>query len=113
MANAERLCDFQPVVGRRFTFRAKPVPNWNGVTEGEVLAVELYRRLVYSWHTLGAAGSFETLVTWTLSPTPTGTRLHMEQSGFRPQDEPNYQGATCGWGRFAERLERVLDDLNI
>ena len=104
--------DFQPVVGHRFTFRADPVPNWNGVTEGEVLEVEPYRRLVYRWQTSGAAeNGLRTVVTWTLTPTPTGTRLHMEQSGFRPQDEPNYQGATRGWERFAERLERVLGDL--
>lgn len=105
--------DFQPVVGHRFTFRVAPVPNWNGVTEGEVLAVELYRRLVYSWKTSGAAvDSLKTVVTWTLIPTPTGTRLHMEQSGFRPQDRPNYEGATRGWERFAERLEWVLGDLD-
>lgn len=104
--------DFQPVVGHRFTFRVDPVPNWNGVTEGEVLEVEPYRRLVYCWKTSGAAvDGLKTVVTWTLTPTPTGTRLHMEQSGFRPQDEPNYQGTTRGWERFAERLERVLDDL--
>ena len=104
--------DFQAVVGHRFTFRVDPVPNWNGVTEGEVLEVELYKRLVYSWKTSGAAvDGLKTTVSWTLTPTPTGTRLHMEQSGFRPQDEPNYQGAMRGWERFAGRLERVLDDL--
>ncbi len=106
--------DFQPVVGHHFTFHVDPVPNWNGVTEGEVLEVELYRRLVYSWKTSGAAADgLQTTVTWTLTPTPNGTRLHMEQAGFRPQDEPNYHGATRGWERFSEQLEKVLDDLNL
>lgn len=104
--------DFQAVVGHRFTFRADPVPNWNGVTEGEVLEVEPHRQLVYRWHTAGAAGRLETLVTWTLTPIPAGTRLRMEQSGFRPQDEPNYLGATRGWERFAARLEEVLGELD-
>ena len=104
--------DFQPVVEHHFTFRVDPVPNWNGVTKGEVLAVELYRRLVYSWKTSGAAvDGLTTVVTWTLTPTPTGTRLHMEQSGFRPQDEPNYQGATRGWERFLGELEQLLAGL--
>lgn len=104
--------DFQPVAGHHFTFRVDPVANWNGVTEGEVIEVEPYRRLVYRWNTAGATGDdLRTTVTWTLTPTPSGTRLHMEQSGFRPQDEPNYQGATRGWGRFAQRLEQVLAGL--
>jgi hypothetical protein len=31
----------------------------------------------------------------------------MEQSGFRPEDEANYQGANYGWQRFIGGLERV------
>ena len=89
--------------------RADPVPNWDGVVEGEVLVTEPCRRLVYRWRTAGAAADgLTTVVTWTLTPTPGGTRLHLEQAGFRPQDEPNYQGATRGWGRFLGGLERVL-----
>ena len=101
--------DFRAVVGHRFALRADPVPNWDGVVEGEVLVTEPCRRLVYRWRTAGAAADgLTTVVTWTLTPTPGGTRLHLEQAGFRPQDEPNYQGATRGWNRFLGRLERVL-----
>jgi uncharacterized protein YndB with AHSA1/START domain len=57
--------DFQPVVGHRFNFRATPVPNWNGVIDGEVLVVEPNSRLVYSWGSMG----LESVVTWTLTPT--------------------------------------------
>jgi uncharacterized protein YndB with AHSA1/START domain len=32
--------DFQPVVGHRFNFRATPMPNWNGVTDCQVLVIE-------------------------------------------------------------------------
>lgn len=105
--------DFRPVIGHRFTFRADPVPNWNGVTEGEVLEVTPHERLVYSWRTVGAAADgLRTTVTWTLKPTDDGVLLRMEQSGFRPQDEPNYRGATQGWGRFVGQLEQVLTDLD-
>jgi uncharacterized protein YndB with AHSA1/START domain len=31
--------DFQPVVGHKFSFRATPVPNWNGIIECEVVTV--------------------------------------------------------------------------
>src|SRR6185437_8520196 len=40
--------DFQPVVGRKFNFRATPMPQWNGVIDGEVLVVEPNRKLSYS-----------------------------------------------------------------
>jgi hypothetical protein len=36
-----------------------------------------------------------------------GTRLRMEQSGFRLQDEGNYQGANYGWQKYLAGLERV------
>jgi uncharacterized protein YndB with AHSA1/START domain len=40
--------DWQPIVGHRFNFRADPMPHWNGVTDGEVLEVDLLRRLSYT-----------------------------------------------------------------
>jgi uncharacterized protein YndB with AHSA1/START domain len=100
--------DFQPVVGHRFTFRTTPMPHWNGVVDGEVLVVEPHERLSYSWNASGENAGLKTVVTWTLTPTPGGTRVRMEQSGFRPEDEANYQGAGYGWQRFFAGLERVL-----
>jgi hypothetical protein len=32
----------------------------------------------------------------------------MEQSGFRPDQQQAYQGATYGWQRFFGNLEQVL-----
>jgi uncharacterized protein YndB with AHSA1/START domain len=105
--------DFQPVVGHRFTFRAPPMPNWNGVVECEVLAVEPNSRLSYSWGTSGedAANGFKSVVTWTLTPTKDGVLVRMEQSGFRPEQEQNYQGAKYGWRRFIDGLEKVVAKL--
>ena len=81
--------DFKPVVGHRFTFRATPVPNWNGVIECEVLAVEPNARLAYS-----------------------GTHLRMEQSGFGPNQDANYKGANYGWQKFLGNLERVVERMD-
>jgi uncharacterized protein YndB with AHSA1/START domain len=105
--------DFQPVVGHKFNFRAEPMPQWNGVTDCEVLVVEPHRRLAYSWNSSGeeAARGIRTVVTWTLTPTRGGTRVRMEQSGFRPEDEPFYQGAGYGWQRMVGGLERVVAKL--
>jgi len=99
--------DFQPVVGHRFTLRATPVPNWNGIIECEVLAVEVNSRLSYSWGSLGLI----TVVTWTLTPTEGGTHVRLEQSGFRSEEDANYKGASWGWNRFIGNLERVVGGL--
>jgi len=106
--------DFQPVVGYRFNFRAMPMPHWNGIVDCQVLVVEPNQRLSYSWNASGeeAASGLKTLVTWTLTPTKGGVLLRMEQLGFRPEDEANYQGASYGWQRYIGGLERVAAGLS-
>jgi uncharacterized protein YndB with AHSA1/START domain len=99
--------DFQPAVGHQFKFRATPVPNWNGVIDCEVLAVEPHSRLAYSWGSMG----LETVVNWTLTPTGGGTLLRMEQSGFDSEEKPYYKGAKYGWQNFIGNLERVVGGL--
>jgi uncharacterized protein YndB with AHSA1/START domain len=47
-------------------------------------------------------------VTYTLTPTPSGVRLRVEQSGFAPEQEKNFRGANYGWQRFLGNLENVL-----
>ena len=91
--------DFTPVVGHRFDLRA----DWGSV-ECRVLAVEPNKTLSYTW---GAYG-LDSVVTWTLTPTSTGTHLRMEQSGFRPDQQQAYQGAKHGWPQFFANLEQVL-----
>jgi len=91
--------DFAAVVGHRFDFSA----DWGSVG-CEVLEVEPNRSLSYSW---GAYG-LDSVVTWTLTPTGTGTHLRMEQTGFRPDQQQAYQGAKFGWSRFFSNLEQLL-----
>jgi len=101
--------DFQPLVGRKFNFRADPMPGWNGVTDCQVLIVEPNQRLSYSWNASGdeAVNGLRTIVTWTLTPAEGGTIVRMEQSGFRPEDERFFQGANYGWQKIIAGLERV------
>ncbi len=95
--------DFKPVVEHRFNLRA----DW-GAVDCKVLAIEPEKMLSYTW----AAYGLESVVTWTLTPTGTGTDLRMEQSGFRPDQQQAYQGAKGGWQRFLASLERVVDGLD-
>ena len=88
--------DFQPVVSHRFSFRSKPVPNWNGVIESEVLVVEPNKKLSYSWGTMG----LESVVVWTLVATANGTLVRMEHSGFPVDHDAAYKGASYGWQNF-------------
>jgi uncharacterized protein YndB with AHSA1/START domain len=94
--------DFQPVVGHRFDLRA----DW-GVVDCEVLAVEPNKTLSYTWEAMG----LKSVVTWTLTPTSSGTHLHMEQSGFRPDQQQAYQGAKYGWQKFLATLDQVVAKL--
>ena len=91
--------DFKPVVDHRFSLSA----DW-GAVDCQVRAVEPNKTLSYTWEAMG----LESIVTWTLIPTGTGTRLRMEQSGFRPDQQQAYQGAKGGWPRFFANLEQAL-----
>lgn len=105
--------DFRAEVGHRFTFRHAPMPHWNGITDCEVTEVIPMTRLAYRWNSSGeeAATGVRTTVTWTLAPTQQGTRLVMEQSGFRPDQTRAQGGAGTGWRRFLSNLEALLDRL--
>ena len=96
--------DFKPAVGHRFSFRMDPQPGWNGVIDCEVRVVEPNKTLCYSWGTLG----LDSAVTFTLTPTSTGTHLRVEQAGFRPDQKQAYAGATYGWRTFFTKMEQVL-----
>ncbi|MGU7770154.1 SRPBCC family protein [Burkholderia sp. MR1-5-21] len=91
--------DFVPVVAHRFNLRA----DW-GAVDCQVLTVEPNRTLAYTW----AAYGVDSVVTWTLTPTQTGTLLRMEQTGFRHDQQQAYQGAQYGWQKFFASLEQVL-----
>ena len=93
--------DFKPVVGHQFKLSA----DWGSV-DCEVLTLEPNKTLAYSWGAMGVG----TIVTWTLTPTSTGTHLRMEQAGFsaEPSHARYYEGAKYGWQQFLGNLEQVL-----
>lgn len=95
--------DFVPSVDHRFELKA----DW-GTVACQVKAIEPHRSLAYSWAALG----LDSVVTWTLTPTKTGTHLRMEQTGFGPDQTRAYQGARYGWPKFFDGLEQTLARLD-
>lgn len=100
--------DFAPEVGRTFTLRAEPSGDWNGLIDCKVLEVEPERTLSYTWDSGEGPLRVASVVTLTLTPIENGTRLRMEQTGFGPEQEQNYQGAKYGWRNFLAKLEQVV-----
>jgi uncharacterized protein YndB with AHSA1/START domain len=70
--------------------------------------------LSYTWNFTheDAAYDLKSVVTFTLTPTSTGTLLRMEQVGFRPDQKQAHGGARVGWQGFLANLEQVLARVN-
>lgn len=102
--------DFAPTVGHRFNLRGE----WGGVLDCEVLVLEPTRTLAYSWNFKHEDPAFDltSVVTFTLTPTGTGTHLRMEQAGFRPNQKQAFGGARLGWGKFLDKLDLLLAGLD-
>lgn len=47
-------------------------------------------------------------MTFTLTPTATGIRLSLEQSGFKPEQKQNFGGARYGWKLMGGKLVELL-----
>ncbi len=99
---------FQLAPGAAFSFQTDPHPGWDGRVHCRILESDEPRKLSYSWV---VGEMLDTVVTFTLTPTATGTRLHLTQSGFKPEQKQNFGGARYGWklmgGRLLELLEKI------
>lgn len=91
--------------GASFHFMAPPQPGWDGIVSCRVVEIDTCRKLTYSW----VVGDLDTVVTFTLAPTESGTRLSLVQSGFKPDQKKNFGGARYGWRMMGEKLVGVLD----
>ena len=104
-----------PVVGLKlepgaaFTFKTQPYPGWDGTVNCRILEIDAQQKLSYAWVVGDMA--LDTVVTFTLTPTASGTRLSLVQSGFKPDQKQNFGGARYGWkmmgGKLVELLARI------
>jgi len=93
-------------IGRPFTLQTQPYPGWDGKVDCQVLEIEEHRRLRYAWVVAGMG--LDTVVTFTLSPTASGTLLSIVQSGFKPEQKQNFGGARYGWKMMGGKLVDLL-----
>lgn len=96
--------------GASFTFQAQPQPGWDGVVHCRLREIEPERKLSYAW-VVGDPGSelcIDTVVTFMLTPTASGTRLSVVQSGFKPDQKQAFGGARYGWKMMGEKLVELL-----
>lgn len=90
--------------GAPFTFKTQPHPGWDGAVSCRFIEIEPLRKLTYEW----TVPFLDTVVTFTLTPTATGTRLNLVQSGFKPEQKQEFGGARYGWKMMGERLVDLL-----
>jgi uncharacterized protein YndB with AHSA1/START domain len=90
--------------GKAFTLTAPPQPGWDGTVDCRVVEIEPGRKLGYTWR----VGEIDTVVTFSLAPTPTGSRLSVVQSGFKPDQKRNFGGARYGWRMMGDKLVDLL-----
>ena len=98
------VVDLQLEPGAEFTFRTQPYPGWDGTVNCRFVEIEPDRKLSYTW----GVPFLETVVTFTLTPTASGTRLSIVQTGFTPDQKRESGGARYGWKMMGGKLVDLL-----
>jgi uncharacterized protein YndB with AHSA1/START domain len=101
------VVEFKLEPGAAFKFKTQPYPGWDGIVNCRIIESEAHKKLSYTW----VVGDMNTVVTFTLTPTASGTRLSLVQSGFKPDQKQNFGGARYGWklmgGKLVDLLARI------
>lgn len=93
--------------GATFRFQAPPQPGWDGTVNCRFLEIEPQKKLSWTW----VVGNIDTVVTFTLIATSSGTRLELVQSGFKPDQKRNLGGARYGWKMMGGKLVELLAEM--
>jgi uncharacterized protein YndB with AHSA1/START domain len=98
--------DLELEPGAAFTLKTQPYPGWDGTVNCRFVEIEAHRKLSYTW----VVGDMviDTVVTFTLTPTASGTRLSLVQSGFKPDQKQEFGGARYGWKMMSGKLVDLL-----
>jgi len=107
---------FEPVKGKRFTFKTKPAGKWDGTIQCQVLEAVPNERLVYAWKgghegNVGYGAPLDTVVTFTLSKVANGTRVRLVHSGFvAPKNDSALKTMGEGWKKVVPRLGEIASE---
>jgi uncharacterized protein YndB with AHSA1/START domain len=91
--------------GAAFTFNAPSQPGWDGHVSCQLVEIEEQHKLSYTWR----VADMDTVVTFTVTATASGTRLSLVQSGFKAHQKHNFGGARYGWKLMGGRLVDLLE----
>ena len=104
--------DFKPVVGHdfKFTTRALPNHNFDGIIYCKVLEVIPFKKLVYSWK--GGGGNnkirLDSIVEWTLHEKDNGTEVELNHTGFRETDVSMFMAMDAGWLKNITEINELI-----
>jgi uncharacterized protein YndB with AHSA1/START domain len=91
--------------GAAFTFKTQAYPGWDGTVNCRFVEIEPQRKLSYTW----TVPFLDTVVTFTLTPTASGTCLSIVQAGFEAEQKREFGGARYGWNMMAGKLVELLE----
>ena len=92
------------VPGAEFTYKTQAYPGWDGTVNCRFLEIDKPSKLSYAW----TVPFLDTVVTFTLKPTATGTHLNILQTGFDEAQKRELGGAKYGWKMMGDRLTDLL-----
>ena len=107
---------FEPVEGKRFTFRTTPAGAWDGIIHCQVLEVIANERFAYAWKgghesNVGYGSRLDTVVTFTLTRLAEGTRVRLVHSGFvLPTNETAFKSMSEGWKKVVRTLDTIATE---
>ncbi|MFI5159926.1 MAG: SRPBCC domain-containing protein [Sphingobacteriales bacterium] len=106
--------DFKPVAGHEFTFRVNPIPrfDFDGIIYCEVLEIEPFKKLSYSWKLGPGDGTInvDSVVRWEPQATDKGTELLLDHGDFTVLKNMGiFEGMNKGW---LENMHKILNCLN-
>jgi uncharacterized protein YndB with AHSA1/START domain len=96
---------FELTPGKEFMLKTQPYPGWDGTVNCRMVEIEPLRKLTYTW----TVPFLDTVVTFTLTPTASGTRLLVVQSGFKPDQKQEFGGSRYGWRMMGDKLVDLLE----
>jgi uncharacterized protein YndB with AHSA1/START domain len=101
------VIDLKLETGATFTLKTQAFPGWDGTVSCRFIEIEPQRKLSYAW----TVPFLDTVVTFTLTPTATGTSLTIVQAGFQANQKQELGGARYGWKMMSDKLVELLDGI--